>query len=1229
VTSELKLPFGSSKTSSNTAFFDYIKKEGEVNSLSFFYFCISCYKNGRLSMTYRIHDFSQIIPITAGVLWILLSGLHNGLQAQFPGEFPSRSQQFIVSPDQNTLRLDLLTIEYSIRVTHSDTLISGDYLNFDRNTGTLTFTWPRQWPSLPAELTITWQYRPLGVLREYSLMESSDVLEAGRRVTDTVLAGEPGRAASVPASTSESRLQTNGSITRGIITGSNRDLSLESGLRFDLQGYITDDVYITASLSDQNTLIQPDGTTQNLREFDQVFIRLDAPRTRLQLGDVDAQFSTSRIARLNRRLQGAEGEYKLSEGAGVKAGVAVIRGSYRVVSFNGREGVQGPYRLTGANNETFIIVVAGTEQVFLDGRLLQRGEDHDYTIDYSSGELFFTNRRIIRNLHRIRVEYQYLSNTYARTLLAAEADETLLAGGRITLGVTFLREADATLADDAAGLSEAEREVLRMAGADPLQMRVSGAEFTGFRPDAPWVLYTRIDTLINGQAVSIYENRPADPSGVYRVRFSRVNEGNGSYRRASRTLNGIVYEWVGEGMGDYEPFRQLQAPELKQVISLRSSAAITKGVKASAEWAVSQFEANRFAVGAASTNDQMLISRIEGLDLKPGIGHLALDVYAMHEYQGRNFKFFDRIRDVEFERTWDLEPGFASELNRTEGGVRLRAMEGTHGEYRFQRLQTSVSSGFRNDANLRIQAYGLPDMEIRSGVLNSSNRLAGTRTRWYDLGGVTGYDIDLGTAVRMRPMYSIEAEQRQEFMSGTDSTLPGSFRYVEHIPSMALSGVNWGMMFQYSIREDYEVYQGLLQRSYTSTAPGLEAEYGSAGWITTRNRVAWRDQRSSELFKNVMGRSDVRGLAFRSNTDVRLLNRFVEASVLYDASTESRALLQETYLEVGPEFGQYVWVDLNGDGIQQVDEFFPEQNPGEGIFIKQLIPTDELFPVVALHFRYRVRLDLSRWDVLQQSDGLLSYWLRGLSYSVNLDIREQNESEERRRLYLLHSDALLDFENTISGRIQQVHELQMFRNVRETDVRVRTDRLKALNRLAAGLDEVQRTETIVEGRQLVDQTWAFEALLRVLQRRNLNTDISTRNFDITGWEIGPGLVRTEPGTSRYALRSTYGSREDGFFTNGAKVDVFRFIAEALVDVTDGFQGGLRLEHRRMNVVGLSTPAGVFEMTEGAGEGNTWLWNLQLQWRSEANIRATFNYDGRTTSLGTVIQTFRMSVSAVF
>jgi hypothetical protein len=205
-------------------------------------------------------------------------------------------------------------------------------------------------------------------------------------------------------------LQKSGSIVRGIDFGTNRDVSLTSGFRMQLSGKIASDIEIVAALTDENAPIQPEGNTQTLQEIDKVSVEIKSPNVGGTIGDFNYSSDGTEFGRIDRKLQGAMGigNYQIgsSQGSTLVLG-AVTRGKFNTAQFQGIEGVQGPYQLLGKNGEIAIIVVAGTERVYVDGERMTRGETNDYIIDYASAQVTFQPRRLITSASRIVVDFEY------------------------------------------------------------------------------------------------------------------------------------------------------------------------------------------------------------------------------------------------------------------------------------------------------------------------------------------------------------------------------------------------------------------------------------------------------------------------------------------------------------------------------------------------------------------------------------------------------------------------------------------------------------------------------------------------------------------------------------------------------------------------------------------------------------------------------------------------------
>ena len=179
---------------------------------------------------------------------------------------------------------------------------------------------------------------------------------------------------------SNSKIDTNGSISRGVTIGSNQNSVLNSELDLQISGELSDGVKIKASIQDSNIPLQNDGYSQQIDEFDQIFIEISSENWKVRGGDVDISQENTFFGNFQKRIQGLAVNSSINNSIKLEIAGAIVKGKYKQTQITTQDGNQGPYKLVGQNGELYVLVVSGSESVFVNGKKIVRGIDKDYTI---------------------------------------------------------------------------------------------------------------------------------------------------------------------------------------------------------------------------------------------------------------------------------------------------------------------------------------------------------------------------------------------------------------------------------------------------------------------------------------------------------------------------------------------------------------------------------------------------------------------------------------------------------------------------------------------------------------------------------------------------------------------------------------------------------------------------------------------------------------------------------
>lgn len=1010
-------------------------------------------------------------------------------------------------------------------------------------------------------------------------------------------------------------IQKTGAITRGISLGNNQNGFVNSSMNLQLEGQLSPQIKLTAVLSDQNVPFQPQGNTQQIRELDRILIQLDHKQGQLQTGDVVLKNEPSQFLRYYKNIQGGQALARwdsASENSQTRLAGGIAKGKFASMVLQVREGVQGPYRLRPPNNpDLAVVILANSERIFFDNRLLKRGFNYDYVIDYNTGELTLNNNLLVTQFTRLRCDFEYAERNYSRTTWMAEHSEKV---GIAKIQISHYQEQDNPSRPLSFNLDSTNTRILREAGDNPAKAILPSQSLVENYSEGQ-LLYTQKDTVLAGELIFYFVRAQKTDSPLFQLVFSEVGIGNGDYQLIENLGNGKIFQFVGKGQGTFLPVRQAVLPNLRSMSRAALELEPGKGHKIGLETAFSRFDKNRFSFldeADNAGNAQYLAYSFSPQKAKNGLQY---QMGAQYTRLSKNFNAIDRFRPIEFERDWNANAGdtLAADDHLVEASVSLKKNEKWSIQYTGAgRDKGKNVSGLQQNLGV---FYRMGGFLIQNQSFVMMNKRQFEKADWYRNHLHLSFD-----KYALVPSYQYLLDENQIWNTETDSALRTAMHFQSHGLSLRSKDTSGSFFVMgYTYREDKKPFRGTFEKEQFS-----QNGFARANWDIHKNQkinfflnyrqVNYRAFTQIEPEENLSGRMDYSGNFWEGA---------MRHELTYTANTgqEQKRTFQFIRINAVGE-GSHQWKDFNGNGLQELDEFVEAQRPEDKVYIKVFTPTNEFIRAYTNSLNYR--LNLASPFSWRNAGGLKGLVAR---FSILSNIQADQKSISGNL-----SDRYVPLQNSEQENI--VASNQIFRNTffwNRTQSNVGADYSLLNSRQKTLLSNGFSLRQINEHRLLVRKNlsnWFNLNQMASFFERILNSDaLQNQNYAVEGWDLGPELSFQPNASHRISGNGSLGKRKNR--QGEEKSETWKLGLEYRFNQQSNRTLNAWFRLTEIKFRGNENSAASYELLEGLRPGQNLTWAVNLQQKLTQGLQILFTYEGRKSDGIRTIHLGKMQASLLF
>ena len=1108
---------------------------------------------------------------------------------------------------KNTIKIDSVGINsnsFSIR-KKDKTIIDSTYYSVDFAKATLTFKKPIETDSI----IINYLNFPEFLTKTYKQLDDNIIVENNDQNQTLYTLSQPNTNNDfIPFD----GLTTSGSISRGVTVGNNQNSVLNSELDLQITGKLNDKVSLKASIQDANIPLQESGYSQRLDEFDQVFIELFSDNWNIRAGDIDLVNADSYFANFSKRVQGLNLKLKLGEDdtqTNLFAAGAIVRGQFTTSQFIAQEGNQGPYKLQGPNGELFVLIVSGSETVYVNGIPAKRGEDQDYIIDYNAGEIIFNATFPITSEMRITVDYQFSDRNYSRFVAFGGGNYS---SEKFKLGISVYSENDAKNQPLQQNLSEEQVQILADAGDDRTQM-VAPSEVREELNDNR-ILYKK--ELIGSVEAFVFSNDPNDE--LYRVTFTLVGANQGDYALSNINAINNIYEFVGANQGSYAPVVQLVAPIKLQVAVVNGSYKPSEKTKISFEASGSKNDLNLFSNSDDNNND--------GFAGKININHTLvkkdslwnMDVYIDSDYISAEYRNIEGLYNPEFNRDWNLDLNNVRGIGLNLGNQMLfnsgfRMFHQTKGTLNYQFEHLNFSDGFNGNrhiaqANLLLNKFNI--LSSSSFLNTESNINTSTFLRSYNRFTYSMKKSWIGSRI------AIEDNEQRNIATQELTPLSQRFKSYEIFVGLGDSTKIFTEI-GYKNRVNDSIKNNQLQKVNTSNTFYLDSRIIQNKNTNLSLYANYRTLKSTD--KTI---EDENSINSRLQFNQKLFKQIIQWNTIFETNSGRLPQQDFTYVEVEAGQGTYTWNDYNENGIQELEEFEIAQFQDQGRFIRVLLPNRVFIKTHQNRLSQTLTFNPSQWSVSEnKSKQFWSHFYNQTSYLIDRKIKREGSRFNLNPFNTSEEDQLglqLNFRNVLFFNRGKQRYTTSYTFLDNTTRQV----------LSVGFIENSLKSHQFNFNHKISKNWLINMLSAFDNNESISENFASKNFNFDETRFNPKLSYLFNDNSSFDMFYQYASKNntigDMESLNQQKYGISFTLGNSQNSAING-----EFNYFSNDYIGNPNTPVAYQLLEGLQPGKNFTWSLLAQKKLTKFLDLNLSYFGRKTETSRTIHSGSIQLKAYF